>query len=72
MTAQELATKYGHSNSDSYTTLQTYVKEGIEYDLRVCMSGDDAYFEIINDLGDPVGDIFYEIPTGSFSELPLV
>ena len=57
-TAESVARNNGHASPDSCTTLDTFTVDGHTYDLRVCMSGSDAYFEFINEDGDPVGDIF--------------
>ena len=59
--AQAIAAEHGHTNMDSATTLATVTVNGIEHDLRVCGVGKEAFFEWINDGGDPVGDVFDEI-----------
>lgn len=59
--AQAIAAEHGHANMDSATVLATVTVNSIEYDLRVCGVGKEAFFEWINDGGDPVGDVFDEI-----------
>jgi hypothetical protein len=66
MTATEVAAACGHNYIDDYTTLRTDTTPDGETDLRICGFGNDAFFEVIDDLGDPIGDMFYEIP-----EMPL-
>lgn len=59
-TAKQYADEY-QSAPNSAITLTTIEVDGIEYDLQVCDTGDDAFFEWINEDGDPIGDMFYEI-----------
>lgn len=58
VTAQECAEQYGNSNDDSNFTLDTLRYRNEEYELRVCGAGQSAYFEWIDQGGDPVGDVF--------------
>ncbi len=58
-TASEIAAAHnGHTNAAS--TLATITHDGTGYDLRVCGFGKDAFFEWINEGGDPVGYVFFE------------
>jgi hypothetical protein len=67
LTACEVAAKHGHTNIDSCTTLETKVNPNTTdghdemMDLRICGVGEDAFFEWINEFGDPLQDIFYEL-----------
>lgn len=64
-TAEQVAAEKGHTNDDSNTTLETVTIDDIEYELRVCGAGKSAYFELIDDGGDPVGDVFDTLPTSA-------
>ena len=55
--ASELAAQHGHQSIDSCTTLATIVVDGAEFELRICGKGEGAFFEWINEGGDPVGDV---------------
>ncbi|RLM48983.1 hypothetical protein DVK02_18320, partial [Halobellus sp. Atlit-31R] len=44
--------------TDAATVLHTAVRDDSEYQLRVCGAGARAYFEWVDQLGDPVGDVF--------------
>lgn len=63
---KDLATHLGHMGRDETTDLLNFTKDGTVYTLRVVgtVAVEDAepYFEWVNDIGDPVGDIFDEIP----------
>jgi hypothetical protein len=59
-TASAVADKH-HATKDSATTISTVSFEGTTYELRICSIGADAYFEWIDDQGDPIGDMFYEL-----------
>ncbi len=61
VSACEVAAQKGNIGGDSCTTLATLNVDGTDFDLRVCGTGSEAYFEWINDGGDPVGDIFDEM-----------
>lgn len=56
--SQRLAQQYKHSSPDSATVLHTATRDEGEYELRVCGAGARAYFEWVDQLGDPVGDVF--------------
>jgi len=56
-----LAQQYRHGSADSVTILHTAVHEGAEHQLRVCGAGNAAYFELADELGDPVGAMFEEV-----------
>ena len=58
-TAAECAAEH-HGHPDKATTLATITHGGRTYELRICGSGPDAYFEWVNEAGDPVGDAFFE------------
>jgi hypothetical protein len=63
-TAKELSTRYGHTNSDSNTTLKSDVNTDASdghdemMDLNVYGHGDAAYFQWTTEYGDPIGDPF--------------
>lgn len=57
----QLALQCGHLSRDANTTLHTAVLDEGVYQLRVCGRGADAYFEWVDQLGDPVGDVLSEI-----------
>ena len=59
--SHELALQHQHHGADSATTIHTAPRDDGEYELRVCGVGEAAYFEWINQIGDPVGDVFQEI-----------
>lgn len=52
-----LALQYKHGSTDAVTILHTAVRDDGEYELRVCGNGARAYFEWVDQLGDPVGDV---------------
>lgn len=56
--SQRLALQYKHSSPEATTVLHTLTLEGGDYELRVCSTGALAYFEWIDEIGDPVGDAF--------------
>lgn len=56
--SSELARQKKHSTGDAWTVLHTAARADGEYELRVCGFGAEAYFEWIDQLGDPVGDVF--------------
>ena len=56
-----LAQQYRHNSADSATVLLTVEHAGADYELRVCGCGDAAYFEWVDELGDPVGGVFNEV-----------
>lgn len=66
-TAQEVAAHFGHTNSDSNTTLKTEVNPDASdghdemMDLRICGTGKDAFFEWITEYGDPIGNVLHEL-----------
>jgi hypothetical protein len=74
-TAKHAAAVNGHTNQDSATTLRTMVNPNVTddhdemMDLNVCGTGDEAYFEWVNEYGDPIGDIFYELSPTDFVEV---
>lgn len=53
-----LALQYKHGSADAVTVLHTAVRDDGEYELRLCGAGAHAYFEWVDLLGDPVGDVF--------------
>lgn len=59
--SRELALQHQHHSADSATTIHTATRDDGEFELRVCGTGETAYFEWINQLADPVGDVFLEI-----------
>ena len=61
ISAQLCAEQKGHTNMDSCTTLLSAMHDGDAFEFRICGTGRDAYFEWINELGIPVGDILDEI-----------
>ena len=61
VSACEVAAQKGNIGGDSCTTLATLNVDGTDFDLRVCGTGSEAYFEWINDGGDPIGDVFDEL-----------
>lgn len=61
--ASEVAEQFGHVGMSSVHEICTrQAAQGTEV-LRVCDVGEHAYFEWINEDGDPVGDMFYAIPS---------
>lgn len=74
-TAKQLALLYKHPDRVSFTTLKTIVNEDASdghdemKDLNVSGIGNNAYFEWVNECGDPMGDVFYTLEIDS-SELP--
>lgn len=52
-----------HGGADMVVTLKTVTlgEPSMEYDLRICAFGPDAYFEWIDQCGDPVGAMFYHV-----------
>ncbi len=63
VSAKQFAADKGHGNMDSATTLLTARHDGESFELRICGAGKDAYFEWINELGTPIGNILDEIET---------
>lgn len=63
VSAKQFAADKGHGNMDSSTTLLTARHDGESFELRICGAGKDAYFEWINELGTPIGNILDEIET---------
>lgn len=59
--SHELALQHQHHGADSATTIQTATRDDGEYELRVCGSGEGAYFEWVNQIGDAAGDVFQQI-----------
>ncbi len=57
----QMALQCDHLSRDANTTLHTAVLDEGVYQLRVCGRGADAYFEWVDQLGDPVGDVLSEI-----------
>jgi hypothetical protein len=53
-----LALQYKHGSADANTVLHTAERDGSDYELRLCGRGPAAYFEWVDQLGDPVGDVF--------------
>lgn len=66
-TAEDVAARLNH-DAHSITTLHTAEYEDTDYDLRICKVGSDAFFEWVNQDGDPVGDMFYERTPDTVSE----
>ena len=58
-TAAECASAL-NGHADAAHSLATLAHDGQDYELRICGIGKDAYFEWINEGGDPVGDAFFE------------
>jgi hypothetical protein len=56
--SMQVAMQKKHVSRDAVTVLHTVSHEGDEHGLRVCGCGTGAYFEWVNQLGDPVGDVF--------------
>lgn len=56
--SKELARQNGHASGDATTVLHTEARGDREYELRVCGLGTGAYFEWVDQVGDPVGDVF--------------
>ena len=63
VSAKQFAADKGHGNMDSCTTLLTARHDGESFEFRICGAGKDAYFEWINELGTPIGNILDEIET---------
>lgn len=59
--SHELALQHQHHGADSATTVHTVTRDDGEYELRVCGAGEAAYFEWIDQIGDPVGSVFQEV-----------
>ena len=59
-TAAECASTHnGHADAAAHS-LATLTLDNQAYELRICGVGKDAYFEWINEGGDPLGDPFFE------------
>jgi hypothetical protein len=58
VSSTELARQKKHTAGDAATVLYTAARADGEYELRVCGFGVGAYFEWVDQLGDPVGDVF--------------
>ena len=58
-TAKECAAAH-NGHADAATTLASLLHDDQQLDLRICGIDDNAFFEWINDGGDPVGDAFFE------------
>ena len=58
-TAAECASAH-NGHADAAHSLATLNLDGQSYELRICGVGQDAFFEWINEGGDPVGDPFFE------------
>jgi len=54
----EMARQNKHASRDASTLLHTVARGDSEYELRVCGLGAAAYFEWVDQLGEPVGDVF--------------
>lgn len=54
----ELAQQYKHATRDAATVLHQAARADGEYELRVSGLGAEAYFEWVDQIGDPVGDVF--------------
>lgn len=50
-----------HVSEQSWTTVTTTEVDDVAYDLRVCGIGPEAFFEWIDEDGDPVTEVFDEI-----------
>lgn len=61
ISAESMADRLGHTGRDGNSTLGSVVLNGEEFELRVLGVGADAFFEWINEGGDPVGDVMDEI-----------
>ena len=59
--SMQMALQHKHAQRDAATVLHTATRDGEELELRVCGCGTGAYFEWIDHLGDPVGDVFTEM-----------
>lgn len=59
--SRELAEQHHHQSADAATTVHTALRDEAEYELRVCGRGDTAYFEWVDQLGDPVGTVFEQV-----------
>jgi hypothetical protein len=61
ITADFLSEDYGHMNENSSSDLLDITHDDVDYCMRVCGIGNDAYFEWVDDDGNPIGDMFYSI-----------
>ena len=59
--SMQMAMQNKHVSRDALTVLHTVSQEGKEHELRVCGCGTGAYFEWVDQIGDPVGDVFTEV-----------
>lgn len=59
--SMQMALQHKHAQRDAATVLHTATRDGEELELRVCGCGTGAYFEWVDQLGDPVGDVFTEV-----------
>jgi hypothetical protein len=53
-----LAQQYNHGSTDAVTVVHMAARDHGEYELRVRGTGARAYFEWVDHIGDPVGDVF--------------
>lgn len=70
-TARQAASLIQSGGRDGVTTIETLSYNGTEYDLRLCGEGSEAYFEWINEGGDPIGDIQEEIRSNEVTRFVL-
>lgn len=56
--SMQMALQNKHVGRDAATVLHTATRDGEELELRVCGCGTGAYFEWVDPVGDPVGDVF--------------
>jgi hypothetical protein len=59
--SMQMALQNRHVGHNAATVLYTATRDGGELELRVCGCGNGAYFEWIDHLGDPVGDVFTDV-----------
>lgn len=61
ISARAMASICNHTNEDSATELSETSRDDEIITLRVCGTGESAFYEFINEIGDPVGEVFDEI-----------
>lgn len=67
--AAELAVSLCHRSKDTNTTLLCHEINDEVYEMRLCGSGAEAFFEWIDESSDPVGDSFAEIDCAPETEI---
>lgn len=61
ISARAMASICNHTNEDSATELSETSRDDEIITLRVCGVGDSAFYEFINEMSDPVSEVFDEI-----------